>query len=266
VIERWWQHADAFLAEVRARPEPMTLHELNLAWQPWCELRYCQQVHSELGVTPAEANAKVERKPLDPEVARELFLVKAERTVDKRDASVSVEGRRFLCESWLRRRRVEVRYDPGDLSSVLVFHESKRVQRAFPQVPNAPPEPHPVTEHVAQSVDYLALLRQDFDKKLLEQARPLAYSQLVTDERFDLARFVEVVTQLAGLDARASRAELESFWNTHGPLPEELVRIATEHAVRLHARGRHVRVYLHAIRTLVLAHLRGRRNPDRSPS
>ncbi|MDQ3097179.1 MAG: Mu transposase C-terminal domain-containing protein, partial [Chloroflexota bacterium] len=267
VIERWWQHADAFLAEVRARQEPLTLHELNLAWQPWCELRYCQQVHSELGTTPAEAIAPVERKPLDPDVARELFLVKAERTVDKRDACVSVEGRRFLCESFLRRQRVDVRYDPGDLSSVLIFHDGKRVQRAFPQVPNVTPEPHPVAEHVAQSVDYLALLREDFDKKLLEHARPLAYSQLVADERFDAARFVEVVAQLAGLKATAAvRAELESFWATHGPLPEEIVRVATEHAVRLHARGRHVRIYLHAIRTLVLAHLRGRPNLDRSPS
>jgi transposase InsO family protein len=266
VIERWWQHADAFLAEVRVREEPMTLHELNLAWQPWCELRYCQQVHSGIDLTPAQAVVSVERRPLDLEVARELFLVKADRTVDKRDACVSVASHRFLCESWLRRRKVQVRYDPGDLSSVLIFHDGKRVQRAFPQVPNATPEPHPVKEHVEQSIDYLALLREDFDRKLLEHAKPLAYTQLVADERFDQARFVEVVTQLAGLKAEgAVRAELSSFWATHGPLPEELVRIATEHAVRLHARGRHVRVYLHAIRTLVLAHLRGRHNPDRSP-
>ena len=266
VIERWWQHVDAFLAEVRVREEPMTLHELNLAWEPWCELRYCQKVHSELDMTPAQAVASVERKPLDPEVARELFLVKAGRTVDKRDACVSVECQRFLCETWLRRQRVEVRYDPGDLSSVLIFRDGKRVQRAFPQGLNTTPEPHPVKEHVEQSVDYLALLREDFDKKLIEQARPLAYTQLVADERFDGERFVEVVTSLAGLEPRGpSRLELESFWKTHGPLPEELVRIATEHAVRLHARGRHVRIYLHAIRTLVLAHLRQRPNPDRSP-
>jgi hypothetical protein len=36
-------------------------------------------------------------------------------------------------------------------------------------------------------------------------------------------------------------------------MPEELVRIAVEHVVRLHGRGRHPRVYLHAIRTLVVA-------------
>jgi hypothetical protein len=68
---------------------------------------------------------------------------------------------------------------------------------------------------------------------------------------------VQVVCELAGLKAQgAVRAELCAFWDSFGPLPESLVRIGTEHAVRLHTRGRHVRVYLHAIRTLVLAHLK----------
>ena len=38
-----------------------------------------------------------------------------------------------------------------------------------------------------------------------------------------------------------------------------IVRVGTEHAVRLHGRGRHPRIYLHAIRTLVLAHIK---NPN----
>ena len=263
LIERWWQLADAFIAEVRARDEPPTLHELNRAWEAWRELRYCDVVHSEIRKTPNEAIAGVERQPLEPEVVRELFLVKAVRKVDKRDACVAVEGRRFLCESWLRRHQVTVRYDPNDLSSVLVFHEGNRIQRAFPQPLNARPEPHPEPETVAQSIDYLALLREDYDRKLIEHARPLAYTELASDSSFDGNRFAEVVTDLAGLSPRASeQRELTAFWDSFAPLPEELVRIAVEHAIRLHARGRHVRVYLHAIRTLLLAQLES--DPDRS--
>lgn len=261
LIERWWQEVDAFIAEVQAREgDTYTLHELNRAWQAWCELRYCNEVHSELGKTPNEAVASVEKKPIDVEVARELFLCRASRKVDKRDACVSVEGRRFLCESWLRRKRVDVRYAPNDLTSVVVFYEGKRVQRAFPQPLNAPPEPQPEPEVVRQSVDYLALLREDFDRRLLEHAQPLAYADLEDDPSFGPKRFVEVVADLAGLGPTPSeRRELEGFWNLYGPLPEPLVRIATEHAVRLHTRGRHVRVYLHAVRTLALARLR---NPN----
>ena len=70
-------------------------------------------------------------------------------------------------------------------------------------------------------------------------------------------RFVQVVTALAGLPIRpATRRELKTFFETYGPLPEELCRIGTEHAIRLHGRRRHPRVYLQAIRTLVLAHWR----------
>jgi hypothetical protein len=182
--------------------------------------------------------------------------------VHKSNACVSVERHKFLCESFLRGQKVTVRYDPNDFSSVLIFHHGRRVQRAFPQPLGGVPEPHPEpTQRAAASVDYLALLREDFDRQLIEHARPLAYADLSTEPGFDRERFVQVVCDLAGLKAqRTVRKELCTFWDTFGPLPESLVRIGTEHAVRLHTRGRHVRVYLHAIRTLVLAHLK---NPEK---
>jgi transposase InsO family protein len=258
VIERWWQLADAFIAEVSLHQEPYTLHELNRLWEAFRELRYCQKVHSELGISPNDAVAAVQKKPIALDVAGELFLVRADRQVHKSSGCVSMEGRQFLCESFLRGQKVTVRYDPNDLSSVLIFHHGKRVQRAFPQPLGGVPEPHPEpTERAAQSIDYLALLREDFDKQLIEHARPLAYADLQPEPDFDRERFLQVVCDLAGLKAQgAVRRELGSFWDSFGPLPESLVRIGAEHAVRLHTRGRHVRVYLHAIRTLVLAHLK----------
>lgn len=256
VIERWWQTVRAFESEVRLREELLTVHELNRLWEAYRELRYCQKIHSELGITPKEAISGVTPRPLDPQVARELFLVRADRTVHKKDGCVSVEGIRYLCDSSLRGQKLQIRYDPNDLSSVLIFREGKRLQKAFPQQPNAKPEPHPEpVQPPAHSVDYLALLREDYDRQLLEHVRPLAYCQLEVQPEFDLERFVQVIRQLAGLNLRPTgRKELAAFWDTFGPLPEEIVRIGAEHAVRLHGRGRHLRVYLHAIRTLVLAH------------
>lgn len=266
VIERWWQVAIQFEDEVRRRAELLTIHELNRHWEAYRELRYCQEVHSEIGKTPAEAVADVVPKPVDPEVARELFLVREKRTVDKRDSCVAILTRRFLCESWLRRKQVSVRFDPNDLSWVLIYHQGKRVQRAYPQQPNARPEPHAAgsVQQPPQSVDYLSLLRDDYDRALLAQARPLAYSQLTVDAGFDAQRFVAVVSDLAGLAPLTplDRQELCAFWDTVGPLPEELVRVAVEHAVRLHARGRHPRLYLHAVRTLVLAHWHSHEKDD----
>jgi transposase InsO family protein len=255
VIEKWWQVAGAFESEVGIREELLTLHELNRLWEAYRELRYCQEMHSELKMTPNEAVAGVIPRPLDPEALRELFLVRADRTVHKKDACVAVESIRYLCDSSLRGQKVQVRFDPNELSSVLIFRDGKRLQKAFPQVPNEKPQPHPEpAKPPAQSVDYLSLLRQDYDRKLLEHARPLAYCTLEPDATFGPDQFICVVTQLAGITPRRSdKEELKAFWETFGSLPEEIVRIGTEHAVRLHGRGRHVRVYLHAVRTLVLA-------------
>ena len=241
--------------EVRLREKLWTLHELNVHLKAWVELRYLDEIHSELGQTPNQAILKVSPKPLDPSLAKELFLVGEERTVHKKTCCVSVENREFLCEPFLKGKRVVVRFDPTELSSVLIFDEGKRVQRAFLRQPNAPPEPHADRSVPPQSVDYLALLREDYDRQLLEHARPLAYASLAVEGGFDQDRFIDVLSKLASLELTpGTKRELSSFWKSFGPLPEELVRIATEHALRLHGRGRHPQIYLHAIRTLVLAH------------
>jgi len=255
VIEKWWQVIKAFESEIRLREELISLHELNRLWEAYRELRYCQQVHSEIKMTPNEAVAEVTPRPLDPEVVRELFLVRADRTVNRKHACVAVETIQYQCDSSLRGQKVQVRFDPNDMSSVLIFRDGKRLQKAFPQKLNEKPEPHPEPKETPpQSVDYLGLLRQDYDRQILEHARPLAYSTLEADPAFDLDQFIDVIARLAGLHPRKSdRNELKAFWETFAPLPEQIVRIGTEHAVRLHGRRRHVRVYLHAVRTLVLA-------------
>ncbi len=265
VIERWWQVADAFESEVRAIDGLLTIHELNTRWEAWKELRYCDAIHSALGKTPREAIALVVPQPLSPEVARELFLCGEDRQVHKHDGCVSILGRRYLCESFLRGQTVKVRYDVNDLTSVLIFVDGKRVGRALPQVPNTTPEPHPEpVERARQSVDYLALLRADFDKRLLLQAAPARYADIKADPGFNLDGFQAVVTQLAGLKRGPSvERELGAFFETYAPLPETLVRIGTEHAVRLHGRGRHIQVYLHAIRTLLLAHMKSPPNKEK---
>lgn len=258
VIERWWQLADAFIAEVEAQGELVTIHEINRLWEAFRTLRYVEQTHSELGCSPAQAMADVVPRPIDPAVARELFLVRAERDVHRKDGCVSVEGKRFLCDSSLRGRKVVVRYDPRDLSHVLIFVDGVRLGRAPPQPIGRTGEPPPAAPPTGPKTDYLAMLRADYDARLAEQARPLAYSELsALEPGFDESRFLEVLAALTGARVRdGEAAEAHAFWESFGPLPETLVRTALEHAVRLRGTGRHVRVYLGVLRTLVLARMK----------
>lgn len=254
VIERWWQLADAFQAEVEAQGELLTLHELNRLWESFRTLRYLEVIHSELGTTPAQAITAVVPRPLDPAVARELFLVRAERQVHPKDGCVSVEGTRFLCDASLRGRKVTVRYDPLDLSSVLVFVDGVRRGRALPQPVGRLLEPAPPPPPAGPATDYLALLRADYDRRLMQQARPLAYADLgELDPGFDLSRFSTLLCDLTGARVRDEQAqEVSAFWAAFGPLPEKLCRIALDQALRLRGTGRHVRVYLALLRTYVL--------------
>lgn len=260
VIERWWQLADAFQAEIDDRDEPVTIHELNRLWEAFRTLRYLEQPHSAIGRSPAQAIAAVTPRPIDPAVAHELFLVRADRIVNRKDATVSVEGHRFLCDAALRSRKVTLRYDPRDLSSVLVFVDGVRTQRALPQpigrtddtatTPPAAPPRGPKT-------DYLGMVRADFDRRVVESVRPVAYGDLgALDPGFDESRFLAVVADLTCARVRGAEAdEVHAFWTTFGPLPERLARTALDHAVRLRGTGRHVRVYLAILRSFVLARL-----------
>ena len=258
VIERWWQLADAFQAEVEAQEELLTIHELNCLWEAFRTRRYLAVIHSELGQTPTQAIAKVVPQPLEPTVARELFLVRAVREVHKKDGCVSVDGQRFLCDASLRGRKVTVRYDPLDFSSVLLFVDEERFGRAFPQPtgplhdPALPPPPPP-----GPKTDYLALVRAAYDQQLLAEAKPLAYADLgAADSGFQLSHFCTLLADLTQARVRDSQAqEVTTFWDTFGPLPEKLVRVALEQAVRLRGNGRHVRVYLSILRTFVLNHM-----------
>lgn len=261
VIERWWQNADGFEAEIDAREEAPTIHELNRLWEAWVTTRYIEVRHSEIEKTPKEAIADVERKPVDPELLRELFLVRAGRKVHKKDATVSVEAHRFVVDGSLRGRKVELRYDPGDLSSVLVYVEGKRVGRALPQEATdgseRKDEQPKTTKAKPAHTDYLAMLRADYDERLLKNVKPVAYREIEVDPHFDQARFFTLLSDLADVVLRGAAAdEATRFFTTFGPLPERIVRVAVEHAVRMHGRSRHVRVYLAAIRTLLIAEMK----------
>jgi putative transposase len=271
VIERWWQLADAFQAEIDDRDEPVTIHELNRLWEAFRTLRYLEERHSELGMSPAQAIAAITPRPLDPAVAHELFLVRADRTVNKKDATVSVEARRFLCDTTLRGRKVTVRYDPRDLSSVLVFVDRVRTQRAFPQpighsgeATATPPPPPPPS---GPKTDYLGMVRADYDRRLVESVRPVAYADLgALDPGFDESRFLTVVADLTEARVRGTEAEeVHAFWATFGPLPERLARTALDHAVRLRGTGRHVRVYLAILRTFILTRMQSPKPDEESP-
>jgi hypothetical protein len=110
------------------------------------------------------------------------------------------------------------------------------------------------------------MLRADYDRRLVESVRPVAYADLgALDPGFDESRFLTVVADLTEARVRGAEAdEVHAFWKSFGPLPERLARTALDHAVRLRGTGRHVRVYLAILRTFILTRMQSPKPDEES--
>lgn len=170
----------AFEIEVRLRPELPTLDELNAFWRAWLDERYQRVPHSETGESPVERwerlLATTEVRRADPVLLDEVLRLRASRKVHAKTSTVEVCGVRFVVDTSLRKRSVQVLYDPSDLSTVLIFYDGRRIQRALPQVAGEAPVAAPEkSKPPSPSVDYLGLLRRDHERRRAEATAAIRF-------------------------------------------------------------------------------------------
>ena len=166
-IERFWRTVrDQFLVELKDR-EGLELAELNRLFQAWLEVVYHRRVHSETGQTPIERfdTAGAPKLPT-PALLREAFLWSQERTVTK-TATVSLHSNQYSVDAALVGRKVELVFDPFDLTRIEVRYQHRPFGTAVPLVigrythPQAEREvPPPPT---GTGIDYLKLLAEQRD-------------------------------------------------------------------------------------------------------
>lgn len=184
-IERFFRTVrDQFLVEITARP-PADLVELNRLFAAWVETAYHRRVHTETGQTPLERFTAAGPPMLpSPELLHEAFLWSEQRTVTK-TATVSLHGNVFEVDASLVGRKIDVVFDPFDLTTVEVRWQDRPMGHGVPQVigrhthpkarPEAAPPPAPT------GIDYLGLLAEQHERHLTEQARPIDYSALTAN-------------------------------------------------------------------------------------
>ena len=158
-----------FLVEVTgdktdlARHPVAGLDELNDLLDHWVREVYHRRVHSETGQGPqARYEAAGPAVLPDPALLRQAFAWSAVRLVRK-TATVALEGNVYSVDPFLVGRKVELVFDPLDMTELTVYWAGRKVGRAVPQVigrhahPKAPPDedPEPVTY---TGIDYLALI------------------------------------------------------------------------------------------------------------
>ena len=157
------------------------LLELNRLFTAWVEQVYHRRVHSETGQAPLARWSAGGPFPLPtPQALAEAFRWEAQRTVTK-TATVSLQGNTYQVDPLLTGRRVELVFDPFDLTAVEVRVHGVPAGQAIPHritrhshlkarpeaPPPAPPTPTGIdyarlidTAHqaeLAQGVNYAAL-------------------------------------------------------------------------------------------------------------
>jgi len=164
------------------------LEELNDRWLAWAETICNTRVHAETGETPiARFMAGGPPRAADPALLQEAFRWSSQRKVTK-TAIVSLAGSRYKVDPGLVGKRVELRYDPEDMTSLSVYLEGRlvgvatpfvlghHVHPAVPQAVRAQPQP--------TGIDYLGLVLKAHDAAFTEQ---IAYRELSGPELEPLA-------------------------------------------------------------------------------
>jgi putative transposase len=170
-VERFFRTVrEQFLVEIT---EPLAagisgLPELNRLFAAWVETVYHTSVHSETGMAPLARWRAGVADPLPlptPAQLREAFLWSEFRTVTT-GATVSLHNNRYQVDELLVGRKVELVFDPFDLTDIDIRYGGRGFGKAVAFTigrhahPKARPEHPTTTETGAESsgINYLKLL------------------------------------------------------------------------------------------------------------
>jgi putative transposase len=169
-IERFFRTVrDQFLVELgrhtggHGNPGVADLVELNRCFAGWVETVYHARVHSETGASPlARLAAAVPPRLPGPGELHQAFLWCEHRTVTK-TATVALHGNAYAVDAALVGRRVELLFDPFDLTRIQVRFQGRSMgdgvahQLRRHTHPQARPEPAEPARRPT-GIDYLALV------------------------------------------------------------------------------------------------------------
>ena len=172
------EFADTTAEDLTARglSQAQALLELNRLFTAWVETVYHTREHSETGQTPlARWTGGFTRTGTGPQIPTpadlgEAFAWSTFRTVNRKTATVSLLNNTYQVDAALLGRRVELVFDPFDLTDVAVRYQGKTFAKAVPYVigrhshPKARPEtPDPAP--APTGIDYLNLVAADHHQR-----------------------------------------------------------------------------------------------------
>jgi putative transposase len=162
---------ERFLTEAEAHGIA-SFTELNDRFLAWAEQVCNTRQHAETGQTPIDRfTSQGPLQAVEPSLLREAFRWSVLRRVTT-TASVSLAGNRYSVDPSLIGRRVELRFDPEDLTHLDVFCEGRPVGQAVPfiigrHVHHQVPQAQLATSPPSTGVDYLGMVVAAHEEQML---------------------------------------------------------------------------------------------------
>jgi putative transposase len=165
--------ADLAAPQVSIGSAVASLAELNSLFSAWVEQVYHQRIHSETDMTPlARFLAPGPPAPVPAVLLAEAFRWGEWRTVTK-TATVSLQGNSYEVDPALAGYRVELVFDPFDLTDIDVRHHGRQVGKAIPFRIGKHVHPKAVSDSppmvVPTGIDYLRLIQTRHTQALGER-------------------------------------------------------------------------------------------------
>lgn len=166
-----------------------TLEELNSALFAWLDVEYHRKKHSTTGETPDDryannVNNHPPRRIENLEEFNSLFLWREQRSVTKY-GRIPLQTNKYSVKGVAPGSKVEVRFNPFDLSEVQIFFKGRFIGLSKANVLNrvqvkAVPEERdrPEAEVSQASSDYFKKLREQHHGQKLEEADGIRFSDL----------------------------------------------------------------------------------------
>ena len=190
-IERFFQRAQKeFMTEARFA-DIQSLPELNSFWMTWLEMEYHRKEHHAIGTTPLE-RYHTGMKTLKPRTVEsmeditEIFLYRETRSVHHSTGIIKLDGNIYQCHNeFLLGRKVDLRYDPFDMSRIFVYFEGAFSECAYPVslknpvYRSMPEENRPEQRAVRQSsVEFFSRLKQKESEVKKAETHRIDYAKL----------------------------------------------------------------------------------------
>jgi putative transposase len=180
-IERFFRTVrDQFLVEIGSGRELDDLTQLNTLFTAWVETVYHRREHTETGQTPWARWSTITPTTASPGQLREAFLWSEWRTVTK-TATVGLHANSYEVDPALAGRRVELVFDPFDLTELQVRWHGRPMGTAIPHHigrhvhHKARPDETTPPELAPTGIDYLHLIESDHATQLADRVQ---YSRL----------------------------------------------------------------------------------------